>query len=369
MQPDTDRYRLFAEELDALKQRTFADVGSDDVAYVVQLNRFSRAMEIVGRVLIQTSLDPASFVVGVGALWVHKQLQAAEIGHSALHGAWERLPGGEKFAAKTFRWDTPVDEESWRYGHNIRHHGSTNVAAKDPDIHFGPARLTEQTPYSPWNRIAIPFVLTVLFPNFLFVINSHVTGLNDVFADNGRPERLDFLRDRSWESVGGAWRKALRKYLPYYLKEYVLFPACAGPFFWKVLLGNWLAETARNAYTAATIFCGHVGDDVKSWPAGTRAHGRGQWYAMQVEAANDYEVSLPVSILCGGLDRQIEHHLFPTLPPQRLREIAPEVRSICSRHGVAYKTDTWGRTLRKAFAHIARLSRSEGVRGVVRAMT
>jgi len=58
MQPETDRYRLFAEELDALKQRTFAGVGSDDVAYVVQLNRFSRAMEIVGRVLIQTSLDP-----------------------------------------------------------------------------------------------------------------------------------------------------------------------------------------------------------------------------------------------------------------------------------------------------------------------
>jgi fatty acid desaturase len=49
-----------------------------------------------------------------------------------------------------------------------------------------------------------------------------------------------------------------------------------------------------------------------------------------------------------GLDRQIEHHLFPTLPPARLREIAPEVRAICERHGVAYKTDTWRRRLQKA---------------------
>jgi fatty acid desaturase len=365
MHSDADRYRLFGEELDALKQRTFARLGPEDVAYVTRLNRFSRSMEVVGRALIHTSLEPTVFVAGVGALWVHKQLQATEIGHSALHGAWDRLPGGDKFASKTFRWDTPVDEESWRHGHNVRHHGSTNVAGRDPDIHFGPARLTEQTPYSLRNRVAIPFVFTVLFPNFLFVINSHVTGLNDVLADNGRPEKLDFLPDRSWTSVLGAWRRALRKYVPYYLKEYVLFPACAGPFFWKVLLGNWLAETARNIYSAATIFCGHVGDGVKSWPAGTRAHSRGEWYAMQVEASNDYEVSLPVSILCGALDRQIEHHLFPTLPPQRLREIAPEVRSICARHGVEYKTDTWGKTLHRAIAHIASLSRSGGVREVV----
>ena len=110
-------------------------------------------------------------------------------------------------------------------------------------------------------------------------------------------------------------------------------------------------------YSAATIFCGHVGDDVKSYPAGTKAHGRGQWYAMQVEAANDFEVSWPVSVLCGGLDRQIEHHLFPTLPPQRLREIAPEVRAVCEKYGVEYKTDTWGRTLKKALGYIGALAK------------
>jgi linoleoyl-CoA desaturase len=64
-----------------------------------------------------------------------------------------------------------------------------------------------------------------------------------------------------------------------------------------------------------------------------------------------------VSVLCGGLDKQIEHHLFPTLAPQRLREIAPEVREICERYGVAYKSASWGRTLRKALAHIRDLAR------------
>ena len=89
---------------------------------------------------------------------------------------------------------------------------------------------------------------------------------------------------------------------------------------------------------------------------------------MQVEASNDFEVSLPVSMLCGGLDKQIEHHLFPTLPPPRLREIAPEVQEVCERYGVEDKTDTWGRTLRKALAHIGHLGRAGGLREIVREM-
>lgn len=88
---------------------------------------------------------------------------------------------------------------------------------------------------------------------------------------------------------------------------------------------------------------------------------------MQVEATRGFEVSLPLSILCGGLDRQIEHHLFPTLPPPRLREIAPEVRAICERHGVVYRTGSWGTTLRRALTQVARLSRRPCTRGDVRA--
>ena len=97
-----------------------------------------------GRLLILLSPEPVTFLLGVGALWVHKQLQSTEIGHTALHGAYDRLPGGEAFASKKWRWDTPIDEESWRLAHNVRHHGNTNVAGKDPDTDFGPVRLTSR---------------------------------------------------------------------------------------------------------------------------------------------------------------------------------------------------------------------------------
>jgi fatty acid desaturase len=364
--PKKDRYSAFCRELDAVKENALARMGRADVAYVHNLNRFSRAMEVVGRALIHFSFEPVTFVLGVIALWLHKQLQATEIGHTALHGVYDKLPGAERFAAKKFRWDTPIDEESWRHAHNVRHHGNTNVYGRDPDVHFGPVRLTDKTPWTKRNRWQLPFALGVLFPLFGLVINLHVTGLSDALTGEGRAYGI--LPDDSKESLRAAWRKALRKYAPYYLYNFVFFPALAGPFFWKVLLGNLLAEVMRDVYSAATIFCGHVGHDVESYPDGARAQGRGEWYAMQVRSTNNYEVSRPVSILCGGLDKQIEHHLFPMLPPPRLREIAPEVRAICERHGVEYKTDSWGRTLRKALVHIGNLADEGGIHAVVREM-
>lgn len=349
---EAERLRAFQEALDAIRARVEARMGKEDVDYVLRMNRFSRTMEVVGRVLIHFSVEPIAFTAGVLTLWLHKQLQATEIGHTALHGAYDGLEGAEGFASKDFRWDLPIDEASWRYGHNIRHHQYTNVAGKDPDIHFGPVRLTEQTPHRPVNKWQLPLALLLEFPTFGFVMNAHFTGLVDVYVGNGRPDKFDFIPDRSMKSIVEAHKKALRKYVPYYLKNFVFFPLLAGPGFWKVLLGNVLAELLRDIYSAATIYCGHVGEDVKAYPEGTRAHSRGEWYKMQVEASHNFEVSWPISVLCGALDRQIEHHLFPKLPPNRLREIAPEVRAACEAHGIEYKTDTWGRTLKKALARI-----------------
>lgn len=353
----SERLRSFGAALDALKERIEGEIGPDDVQRVRGLDTFSRVMEVIGRVLIHVSFEPILFSLGVTALWVHKQLQATEIGHTALHGAYDKLVGASRFHSKRFRWDTPIDEASWHYGHNVRHHGATNVAGKDADIHFGQIRLTEQTPWQPKNAWQTLFALFFLFPNFGFLMNIHFTGLNDLLDDNGLPTQRDFMKDRSAASWKQALTRAFRKWGPHYAKEYVLFPLLAGPFFWKVMLGNWLAATLRDLYSAFTIICGHVGDDVASYPMGTRPAHRGEWYAMQVEATNDFEVPYVLSVFCGGLDKQIEHHLFPKLPPERLRQIAPEVRAICEAHGVAYHTDTWPRTIAKAMRHIDALSR------------
>ena len=346
----------FGRAIDQIKRDVETRVGEDDLRRVRRLRWLSRTSEVIGRAAIHFSFEPIVFSLGVLALFVHKQLEATEIGHTALHGAYDRFGDKTGFHSQSFYWRVPIDEASWRYGHNVRHHGNTNVAGKDADIHFGPVRLTEHTPWRPGHRMQVWFALLVLFPNFGFLMNTHFTGVNDVWFGNGR-RGMDFLPDRSPKSLLRAHWNAFRKYAPYYAYEYLLFPFLAGPFWWKVLLGNWLSEVMRDIYSAATIFCGHIGHDVAAYPEGDKANGRGAWYARQVEATNNFEVSKPISVLCGGLDLQIEHHLFPKLAPERLREVAPLVKHACEEHGIRYKTASWPATLKKAFAHIAALAK------------
>ena len=203
----------------------------------------------------------------------------------------------------------------------------------------------------------LPFTLLVAWPNFSFSMNLHFTGVLDFWQGNGREQPFDFIEKRDLKTAVDVHRRALRKALPYYGKEYLLFPALAGPFFAKVLFANWLTETMRDLYSAATIYCGHVGAETARYPEGAIPMNRGHWYAMQVEASNDFEVPWLVSVFCGALDRQIEHHLFPRLPTQRLRQVAPEVRAICEAHGVQYRSDSWPRTLKRALGRIAELAR------------
>ena len=369
--PYTERMKSFGQAIDAIKHRVEADLGARDVMRLRRLNGFSRAMEVAGRGLIHFSVEPISFLAGVGALWIHKQLQAIEIGHTVLHGVYDKFEGVGRFHSKKFIWDTPIEEGAWRQGHNVEHHHFTNVAGKDPDMTFGPARLTKQTPHKWFHHLQFPFLLGILAPNFTFFMNLHFTGLNDIYFGNGRADEHHGKTDRSWKAVKAAHLNALKKCAPYYLKNYLFFPLLAGltfwnaTMFWKVLLGNWMAETLRDIYCAATIYCGHTGEEVSDFPEGARANGKGEWYAMQVEATNNFEVCLPISMLCGGLDRQIEHHLFPKLPPDHLRKIAPEIRAVCEAYGVNYRTDTWWGTLKKALAHMRNLSVCELGRAAV----
>jgi len=277
------RLESFGRAIDAIKADVDTRVGQADLRYVRRLRRFSRVMEVVGRALIHFSIEPVTFGLGVFALFLHKQVEATEIGHTTLHGAYDRFGKDTGFHSSTFHWKVPIDEESWRYGHNVRHHGNTNVTGIDPDIHFGPVRLTEHTPWTKSHRWQLWVTLLHLFPNFGFVMNLHFTGLTDLLLGNGRGG-MDILPDRSPATKRKAWWRALRKYVPYYAYEYVLFPVLAGPFWWKVLLGNWLSETMRDVYSAATIFCGHIGEEVAAYPEGDKAKSRGAWYARQVEA-------------------------------------------------------------------------------------
>jgi fatty acid desaturase len=59
-----------------------------------------------------------------------------------------------------------------------------------------------------------------------------------------------------------------------------------------------------------------------------------------------------VDYLLGGLNYQIEHHLFPSMPRPSLRRAQPLVRSFCQQHGISYLETSLLRSYAQALRHL-----------------
>jgi linoleoyl-CoA desaturase len=349
---DLETLNALARDLDAAYRRVADRVGDEDLEYLIGIDRASRRLTLLGRLLLHFSLDPLTWTGGVIALWFGRQLNEIEVCHAVLHGTYDRFNHPTLHSTRV-RLDAPISELGWVRTHG-KHHPNANVMGRDPDARFGVLRQNEYVPYKWHHR----FQMVPLLSNFLGLagqLNWMVTGVADFYMRD--PDSSYVLRDRSLNAIWEAHQLAIRKALPYYLENWIFYPALAGPLFLKVLIGNIIADTLRNIYTAATVYSGHVSPDHVVFPKGTRAQSKGEWCWMQIVATSNFEVPRFLSQLSGGLDLHIEHHLFPRLPPRRLAELAPEVRAICAKYGIPYKSAPWPRVLRRVFAQFREMSR------------
>lgn len=57
----------------------------------------------------------------------------------------------------------------------------------------------------------------------------------------------------------------------------------------------------------------------------------------QVVSTRDIAYTVFVDWFMGGLNYQIEHHLFPTMPRHNLRKIQKDVMDLCRKHNLDYE--------------------------------
>ena len=71
------------------------------------------------------------------------------------------------------------------------------------------------------------------------------------------------------------------------------------------------------------IFCGHFPDGAEKFTIDTLEHEtQGQWYLRQMLGSANFHAGPVMAFMSGNLCYQIEHHLFPDLPSNRLAEIS-----------------------------------------------
>jgi NADPH-dependent stearoyl-CoA 9-desaturase len=335
----------FGAELDALRERTMRDLGERDVCYIRRVVRLQRSLEVTGRALLFASFFPPAWVIGAAALGASKILENMEIGHNVMHGQFD-FAGDPALSSQTYEWDSVSPADQWRHSHNYLHHTFTNVRGMDEDLGYRLLRVEESQPWRPATLLQ-PLYASALALVFQWGVAGHDVDLPRYLL---RPSERT-AEDR--QKVAGILRKAKRQLL----KDYLLFPLLAGPFALHVLAGNLVANLARNVWAFAVIFCGHFPEGTETFgPEVLDGETRGAFYLRQIRGSANFEGSRFLHFMSGHLSHQIEHHLFPDLPAHRYPEIAPEVRAICERYGVAYNTGTLGKQIWTVAKKICRLA-------------
>jgi len=70
-----------------------------------------------------------------------------------------------------------------------------------------------------------------------------------------------------------------------------------------------------------------------------------EFFSFQLKTSRNINSSWYDHWFHGGLDYQIEHHLFPQLPRHNLKKVKPFVMEICKQHGIPYRSDSFSSVL------------------------
>ncbi len=310
--------------LDALREQVLASRGQADADYIRGVIRRQRQLEAGGRALLFAGVLPPAWLAGTAMLSAAKILENMEIGHNVLHGQWDWMRDPE-IHSSTWEWDTMSPSEAWKHSHNYMHHTYTNVVGKDRDVGYGILRLSEEQAWHPY------YLLNPVLNVALSLLFQYGVALHDLEVEKvlSREKGLGTV----WRQLKGIGRKVRKQVV----KDYVVFPALAGPFFAPVLLGNLTANLVRNVWSHAIIFCGHFPDGAAQFEEEQlEGESRGQWYVRQMMGSANLDGGPLFHLMSGNLSFQVEHHLFPDLPSNRYAEIAPQVRALCEEFGVAY---------------------------------
>lgn len=337
-----------AVELDAIRLDIEDSRGERDSRYIRRTIAAQRAVEVAGRLMLAASSRRSAWWAGTVTLGVAKIIENMEIGHNVMHGQWDWMNDPE-IHSSTWEWDMSGASKHWRFTHNFMHHKYTNILGMDDDVGYGLLRVTRDDKWKPFNLGNVLYN-TILALGFEWGVGLQHLELGRMFK--GRDDRdATMVRLREFSAKAGTQLA----------KDYVAWPAVTslspGATFWSTLKANAVANVIRNVWANAVIFCGHFPDGAEKFTKTDMVgETKGQWYLRQMLGSANFEGGPALRFMSGNLCHQIEHHLYPDLPSNRLHEISVRVRQVCDKYDLPYTTGSFLMQYGKTWRTIAKLS-------------
>jgi linoleoyl-CoA desaturase len=218
----------------------------------------------------------------------------------------------------------------WKQKHNIIHHTYTNIDGVDDDIAKSPfIRMCHSQRWVPAHR------WQHLYTPLLYAVSSIIWILFQDFEKYFRKRIVDTPLSRM--SVADHLLFWVSKLL--YLLFYIAVPIVL--MGWSSWLLFFLCLHIGQGFTLAIVFqLAHVVEETEfDSAAGDAKQIANEWAIHQVKTTANFSPDRPViSWFMGGLNYQIEHHLFPRISHIHYPAISKIVEAECTKFGLPYNS-------------------------------
>ncbi|KAG8391890.1 hypothetical protein BUALT_Bualt01G0234000 [Buddleja alternifolia] len=261
----------------------------------------------------------------LGLAW----MQVSYLGHDSGHYQMMKTRGYNRLAQiLTGNCLTGISIAWWKWTHNA-HHVACNSLDYDPDLQHLPVfavsssffkSLTSQfynreLTFDPVSRFFVSYQHLTYYPVMIVArFNLYLQTFLLLFSNRKVPDR--FLNIVG-VLVFWTWFPLLVSYLPNW-PERILF-----------VLSSFTVTALQHIQFTLNHFAANV---YVGPPKGN------DWFEKQTSGTIDITCSSWMDWFFGGLQFQLEHHLFPRLPRCQLRKVSPFVQELCKKHNLPYRS-------------------------------
>jgi len=287
--------------------------------------------------------------------WIVAVLLCAAFGASLAAIGFNVMHEGGHGSFSKYKWVNAVSAYSlnimggtihfWKQKHNIDHHTYTNIEGLDHDIDIKFMRMHTEQRRSRYHRFqqyywillyGVSYIAWILYQDFEKYFSGKM-GKGAKRLDLGLREHIIF------------WATKLA-----YLAVYLLLPI--------IMLG---AAKALIGFVIAAVVCGftlsivfqlaHVVGET-SFPIPQESKIQSEWAVHQISSTSNFATRSRLAyFFLGGLNFQVEHHLFPGISHIHYPKINQFVQETCREFGVSYLEHS---TMLRAFvSHLSHLKK------------
>lgn len=303
---------------------------------------------LIGYAAIMSGEFSALAVIGFYAyLGFVTGLMGFNITHDALHGALSSKRWINRLLGYTFDYN---GESSfvWKETHNTLHHTFTNITGVDGDINKSPLlRFSPMDPWKPFNRfqpyyvlilyslVTMPWVYYTDYKFFFQTIKDKKATLSDIAAFFGF-KGLNLL---------------LMVILPIWLLPYA---------WWQIAIGNIVMHMAGGISISIVFQLAHLVEGVDFPLPDTDGKIGDEWAVHEMKTTSNFATENAfLSYWLGGLNFQVEHHLFPHVCHVHYPVISKIVKTTAQEYNVPYNEHkSLTGAIYSHFSHLNRLSKS-----------